>query len=334
MKIGIIGTGSVATKNYLPFLAAHDDVSLCYYNRTKTKASECAEQFGGQVFDTITDLVAWEPDSVFVLTNEQHRADVLRELLPLGTRRVFCEKPLVASAGQAAVSEADFFTAQSLMQTADKQGVSMAMIFNYRFFLQVQRALKLRNELNLGELQQVSAITHYACWSHVIDLIHHFAGDILEVSALEGRNLHRGADMEARDLSAALNFTSGATGTLLGSAAIDFDFDLFELTMIHERGRIRLHDLDGDLDIMDTTSSTSETLRLSPDKSRWGQYDASFAASINAYLESIRLKQAPPIPGLAGLKELQVEAALRRSIAEKRPVILGQDFPLNPVKEA
>ena len=85
---------------------------------------------------------------------------------------------------------------------------------------------------------------------------------------------------------------------------------------------------------MDTTSSTSETLRLSPDKSRWGQYDASFAASINAYLESIRLKQAPPIPGLAGLKELQVEAALRRSIAEKRPVILGQDFPLNPVKEA
>lgn len=333
MKIGIIGTGNVATKNYLPVLAAHDDDSLCYYNRTKSKASACVEQFGGQTVDTIPELVAWAPDSIFVLTSEQHRADVLRELLPLRPKRVLCEKPLVASAGQAAVSEEDFLTARSLMQIANEQNVSLAMIFNYRFFLQVQRALKLREERNLGELQQVSAVVHYACWSHVIDLILHFAGDIHKVSALEGRNLHSGAGMEAHDLSAALNFTNGATGTILGSAGMGFDFDLFELLLVYERGRIRLRDLDGDLDVMDTTQGTSEVMRLPADMTRWGQYAASFAASINAYLESVRLDQAPPVPGLAGLRELQVEAALRRSIAEKRPVILTRDFPITPAEQ-
>ena len=328
MKIGIIGTGNVATKNYLPVFTAHDDVSLCYYNRTKSKATACAEQFGGQVVDSISELVAWAPDSVFVLTSEHHRAEVLRELLPLNPRRVFCEKPLIASAGQAKVSEDDFFAAQSLMQIAKERKVSLAMIFNYRFFLQVKRALKLREERNLGELQQVTAITHYACWSHVIDLILHFSGDIQEVSALEGRNVHSGADMEAHDLSAAINFSNGATGTLLGSAGMGFDFDLFEILLVYERGRVRLRDLDGDLDIMDTADGTSEVLRLPPEMTRWGQYAASFAASINAYLESVRLDQPPPVPGLAGLQELQVEAALRRSVIEKRPVILAKDFPI------
>ncbi len=328
MKIGIIGTGSVATKNYLPVLAAHADVSLRYFNRTRSKATSCSEQFGGQVVGSISELVDWDADSIFVLTSEHHRADVLRELLPLGPRRVFCEKPLVASAGQAKVSEDDFFTAQSLLQIAKERKVTLAMIFNYRFFRQVQRALNLRKKRNLGELQQVSAITHYACWSHVIDLILHFAGDIQEVTALEGRNLHRGADMEAHDLSAAMNFSNGATGTLLGSAGMGFDFDLFEILLVYERGRIRLRDLDGDLDIMDATSGTSEVLSLPPEMNRWGQYAASFAASINAYLESVRLDQPPPVPGLAGLRELQVEAALRRSVHELRSVILDQDFPI------
>lgn len=334
MKIGIIGTGNVATKNYLPVLAAHDDVSLCFCNRTKSRADACSKQFGGQVVGNLRELVAWGPDSVFVLTNEQHRAEVLRELLPLGPQRVFCEKPLVASAGQAAVSEDDFFTAQSLMRLANKHQVTVAMIFNYRFFRQVQRALKLREERNLGPLQQVTAITHYACWSHVIDLILHFAGDIHEVAALAGRNLYHGAEMEAHDLSASMNFSNGATGTLLGSAGMGFDFDLFEILFVYERGRIRLRDLDGDLDIMDTTSGTSEVMRLPPEMTRWGQYAASFAASINAYLESVRNDQPPPVPGLAGLQELQVEAALRRSAHEKRAVILAEDFPLNPISTA
>jgi hypothetical protein len=34
------------------------------------------------------------------------------------------------------------------------------------------------------------------------------------------------------------------------------------------------------------------------------------------------------VPGLAGLEELQFEAALRRSISQKCPVNVQQEFPL------
>jgi len=35
------------------------------------------------------------------------------------------------------------------------------------------------------------------------------------------------------------------------------------------------------------------------------------------------------VPGLAGLLELQVEAGLRRSITEGRPVRLAEELPLD-----
>ena len=37
----------------------------------------------------------------------------------------------------------------------------------------------------------------------------------------------------------------------------------------------------------------------------------------------------PPIPGSAGLLELQVEAGFRRSISEGRPIRLSDEFPLD-----
>ena len=36
--------------------------------------------------------------------------------------------------------------------------------------------------------------------------------------------------------------------------------------------------------------------------------------------------EAPPVPGMAGLQELQFEAALKRSIAQGRPVDVAREF--------
>ena len=43
LKIGIVGTGNVAQRNYVPCLAAEEDVTLGYYNRTREKAVTIAE---------------------------------------------------------------------------------------------------------------------------------------------------------------------------------------------------------------------------------------------------------------------------------------------------
>ena len=67
---------------------------------------------------------------------------------------------------------------------------------------------------------------------------------------------------------------------------------------------------------------------LPRDVSRWDQYRASFGKSINAYLASIRAGDPPTVPGIAGLRELQFEAAIKRSIAQGAPVDPDVDFPL------
>ena len=42
IRIGLVGTGSIAKRNYIPCLADQQDVSLGYFNRTESKAEAVA----------------------------------------------------------------------------------------------------------------------------------------------------------------------------------------------------------------------------------------------------------------------------------------------------
>jgi len=336
MKIAIVGTGNVARDCYLPALSQADDVQLAYHSRTQSRAEECASSFGGQVFASLADLMGWAPDSVFVLTNETTRADALSQLLALGPRRLFMEKPLTARKGQDSVTEEDFFEARHLMHQAESTGCETAMIFNYRFFDQSVAATDILSRRDFGQPVQAQALVNYACWSHCIDLIHWFAGPVETITALTGKTAHHHGSSEAPDVTAALSFENGATGAITGTWAMDFGFPLFELTVSFERGRLHFRGLDGDLEVLDYNGSVKrhEVLALTRNTSRWEQYRASFAKSIEAYLQSLRDHVQPPVPGVAGLMELQFEAALRRSASLRRPVVLSAEFSVDKREES
>ncbi|MCB0186537.1 MAG: hypothetical protein KDE31_19850, partial [Caldilineaceae bacterium] len=131
-----------------------------------------------------------------------------------------------------------------------------------------------------------------------------------------------------RNVSAGVQLANGATGTIVGTCAIDFGLPLYELTLCFERGRLSMRDLDGDLELIDYTTGRHTVHALSRNVSRWDQYRASFGKAINAYLDAVEADAPPPVPGLAGLHELQFEAALQRSIAEGRPVAVADEFPI------
>ena len=328
LRIALVGTGNVAKRNYVPCLAEREDVELGYYNRTRAKADAIAAEFGGVVFDSLEALSAWNPDSIFVLTRETERHAAITALLALKPRRLFCEKPLVAQHGAEDVREEDFLTARALLQQAAAQDCETAMIFNYRFFDQPLKAKELIAERSFGKVLNITGLVHYACWSHCIDLVHHFADPIVALTALQSETA-RGDRMAARDVTAAFRTAADATGTLIGTSTLDWTFPLFELTFNFERGRIHLRDLDGDMEVLDAQSGRHETHAIARDRSRWQQYDASFVKSILAYLDSLRQGQSPPVPGIAGLQELQVEAAIKRSIAHQRPIDLATELPLD-----
>lgn len=324
IKIAVLGTGNVARNSYLPYLSRQEDVVLTYFSRTRSKAEACARDFGGRIVDSIQELLADEPDSVLVLTHETQRLVAVDSLLEGRPKRLFFEKPLVAQNGQANVCEEDFFAARDLLQRASAAGTETAMVFNYRFFDQTLRAQQLISDRNFGQLTQASLFVNYACWSHCIDLLHLFGGRAAQVSALAGEMPYQGAV----DVAGSFRLVNGASGTILGTSSSKFDFPLYDLIFNFERGSIRFSDLDGPVDVFDHATRYRESHTLIGNHSRWDQYHASFHKSLAAYLDSLRQGEPPPVPGLAGLEELQFEAALRRSIAQRRPVEVQQEFAL------
>ncbi len=328
LKVAVVGTGKVAQNNYLPCLAAEPDVALAYYSRTRSKADACASKFGGLSMGSLRELMDWQPDTVFILTREMERFDAASALLELRPRRIFFEKPLVAHQGQENVTEQDFVDGRMILNAAGVIGCETAMVFNYRFFEHSLLARRIVAERDFGQALNVTGLVHYACWSHCIDLVHHFAGPLEVVSALQSRSEHTSGSMSAKDVTIAFRTTGDATGTLIGTTTLAWDFPLFELTFNFERGRIRMQDLDGDMEVMDARKMEVEHYRIFGAKSRWDQYNSSFNKSIKAYLDSVRQSQPPPVPGMAGLLELQVEAGAKRSIAQARPVNLTSEFPL------
>jgi predicted dehydrogenase len=204
------------------------------------------------------------------------------------------------------------------------------MVFNYRFFDQTIQARTLAAAYNLGRPVHFTALVHYACWSHCIDLILDFMGPAATITALAAQQAGPCMGSEnVVNVTAAVRMQNDAIGTIIGTCALDFKLPLYELTLAFEHGRISMRDLDGDLELIDYTTGGHTVHALSRDISRWDQYRASFGKAINAYLASIRAGAPPPVPGAAGLRELQFEAALKRSIAQGKPVALDETFPID-----
>ena len=320
MKIAVIGTGGVAVRNYLPHIAERGDVELSYLNRTRSKAAAAAEQFGGRVAADSAELMSDEPDACLIFTKEMDRVEAANALLPYRPKRLFFEKPLAARHGQANVVEEDFFDAREMLQAAHGAGVETAMVFNYRFFDQTQLAREIVAGEEFGQPVHFTGLVHYNCWSHCIDLVLQFMGPAASISAQ--------ATEDSGNVTVAARMANDATGTLIGTSAIDLKLPLYELTFAFEHGRLSMRDLDGEMEVINYRTGRHERHNLTFDISRWDQYRASFGKAINAYLDSVRDGAPPPIPGVAGLQELQFEAGIKRAIASAATVELEEAFRL------
>jgi len=329
MKIGLVGMGVVVTENYLPVLSAIGGIEYFYFNRSREKAQRAQALYGGIICDSIGALMAHQPDCVFHLTAETARYDLALALLDHRPRRIMFEKPLTARLGQANVGEEDFHNGQKILRRAREVGTETAMIFNYRFLAHTVAARQIIADRRLGAVRAVNCHVHYACWSHCIDLIQWLAGSVETITALAGATGHDWRGTKAVDVAAAFTTKEHATGTILGSQSADFGFPLFELTLTFERGRINLRCLDDRMEVWDHQGGRQEVHTIPMNFSRWDQYKATFSKAINAYIASVRTGTPPPVPGVAGLVELQFEAALRRSAALRRPVSLAAEFPID-----
>ena len=327
-RIAVLGTGKVAAANYLPYLCQLPDVELLLWNRTADQAGRLGDRFDAAVATTIGEVIEWDPEIAFVLTSERARLPIATQLIEAELPRVFMEKPLTARAGQANVTEQDFRDARDLLRLADERGCQTAINFNYRFFSSVIQARQEIDGGRWGSLTGITARAHYACWSHTLDLLRFFAGDVLRLSAVSGREVREGRGMSAPDLAVAFETVSGAVGTVNGTAAGPWEGPLLDISLELESARLRIWDLDGGLTVTPAGSDYVQTRGLGAGISRWDRYAQSFRSALDAYLASVAAHEPPPVGAFEGLRELQLEAAIRRSANQGTVIGLEQEFPL------
>ncbi len=171
-------------------------------------------------------LTAQQPDIVSICTpHDAHAAHLDCALQVPSVRAVLCEKPLVD----------DWEAGQALVARAAERGVFVSVNYLRRFDPGHQRAAAIIASGELGEIGGV--VGHYSRGfrrngSHMLDLLRWLFGEATEV---EGEI----AGTPAGDVTASLRlgFRNGLRAQIHGHPRSGFD--IFELDVIGELGRVR-----------------------------------------------------------------------------------------------
>lgn len=206
LRIGLLGFGAMgrthtwAVQN-LPFFYGDLPFHAVTYGvctTTQEKSDRIAAQFGIPLSTANEDELIHHPDIdvIDICTPNVCHYETLKKAIAAG-KHILCEKPLTVTAEQACEIEA----------LAAKNDRICGMVFNNRWLAPVMRAKQLAEEGRLGRILHFHAeYLHNSCidpdrrvgWkqdkavcgggvlfdlgSHVIDLISHLCGEIVEVS--------------------------------------------------------------------------------------------------------------------------------------------------------
>ncbi|UCF59964.1 MAG: Gfo/Idh/MocA family oxidoreductase [Anaerolineaceae bacterium] len=179
LRIGILGSGSVANKAYLPLLRTWPNTRIVgLFGRTKENVEKiCSDwqlEFGTTDLDALIDQ---KPDVAFVLTSRPSHEPLVKELLQSGID-VYVEKPATESSK----------SISALSNLADQRKLVLMVGFNRRYALLYRQAKEIFNhrpiQMCIVEKHRPSAY-HTSLYNnyledtiHQIDLLRFFCGDV------------------------------------------------------------------------------------------------------------------------------------------------------------
>lgn len=322
LKVGVIGTGSIAKYRHLVEYAGHHEVEIvavCDINQAR--AEEVGKSFGvTKTFTDYNELLKEDLDAVSVCTPNYLHAPISIAALQAG-KHVLCEKPMATSEEEA----------NQMIEAAQKSGKILMIGHNQRFVKSHQLAKEWIDSGKLGKVYSFrTAFGHPGpeTWSaegkdswffkkdeafigamgdlgvHKTDLIRYILGEeIVEVAAMVETSAKKNADVDDNAVLI-LKTESGIIGTLAASWSYNGTED--NSTVIYaENGVLRLED-DNDFSVVyHKNDRTKEELNLGQIQSNdEGGQDTS--GVIDHFVESILTGKAPLITGEEGKKSLLV----------------------------
>ncbi|MFW5866983.1 MAG: Gfo/Idh/MocA family protein [Armatimonadota bacterium] len=302
LTVAIVGCGNIARRHIAGYqhVEGAEFVAMC--DLDESKAANYAEEFGGRPYaDVVTMLETEAPDIVDVCTKEMHRDIPVIQSVSRGFTTL-AEKPLFAAEGQFNVKPSDVEVGRRMVEAAQTGGGELFMAYNYRFGEYAMRLKRMIEGGELGELQYVHAWTRLACWSHVIDLLRWFCGDIEAIA------VSMSGPEDAKTRAGSLRFASGAVGTLLGEGVSPAFHDMLRIRWCGSEATAVLRDIAGGLEVYPRGERQRTIIEQAHDDPR-GEFMQTFHREVAALCDHVEHGAAVPLAtGEDGLRELEVDA--------------------------
>jgi UDP-N-acetyl-2-amino-2-deoxyglucuronate dehydrogenase len=336
-RIALIGLGMAVLPHARSLRDLADRVEVAYaFSRSDHRRKGFAERFEFPLTDDLEKIAADRSvAAVVILTPPNTHLELVQRFAVAG-KHILLEKPLERSTARA----------KALVEEVEAAGVSLGVVFQYRF-REASEALRAR--LEAGELGELAAANVICPWwrpqsyydepgrgtlerdgggvlitqaIHTLDLLLSLTGPVAEVAAVTGTSrLHR---METEDFAGAgLRFANGALGSLLATTAAFPGFpERIELigtkaTAVLAAGVLTLHRQDGSLEKIGKEQATgggADPMAFPHDAHR---------ALLADFLEAIERDRSPRVSGREALNVHQLIDAITSSSDQGRTVAVA-----------
>ena len=241
LRFGMLGCGDISRHNARAIAAAPNAELVACFDPVAELSQDISDAYGAERLESAHELIRHsEVDAVFISV-PHHLHEPLALMAIEEGRHVVVEKPL----------STDVRSAMSIVQAAERAGVTLSTCFPQRYDPAVIAARQLVDEGALGELSgshvRVLIDKPPAYWyggysgrshstwrssreragggvlimnaCHYVDMVRHLAGT--EVSAISALSSTVDGDMEVEDsITVALRYANGAIGSIVASSGV------------------------------------------------------------------------------------------------------------------
>ncbi len=233
MKFGIIGSGMIARFHAEAINAMSNGTLVGVAGRSYEKSKALADEFGCQVYESMDALLS-DPEIEIVTVATVSGAHLDPCIAAAKAKKhVICEKPLEVTTDRI----------DQIQAACAENGVTLAGIFNRRFYPAIQTFKKAVEANRFGKITMVEASIKWwrdqayyesgawrGTWEldgggalmnqsiHTIDQLLYLCGDVKSVSANIACLAHEGIEVEDTAV-AIVEFVNGARGVIHGSTA-------------------------------------------------------------------------------------------------------------------
>lgn len=344
MKVGIIGCGSIAKFRHAPEYQANPYVKeIVFYDRNPERAESLAALFNGSIVHTVDELFSDESiDAISDCSSNENHHIFSSEALHHG-KHVLCEKPIALTVEHA----------NKIIEAHKKSGKKLMIDHNQRLTKAHQKTKEIIASNELGKvLTFKTSFGHEGpeSWGinqsnstwffkkersglgvagdlgiHKIDLIHYLLDDeITQVNAFQGAldkvDEHNNPIKVCDNIVCNVKTKQG----ILGTAAFSWTYygEEDNSTILYcEGGIIKVyHHPSYQIEVMTKEGENIlyhlEDIQTNDDQTSTGVIDA--------FIDSIRLDQEPPVTGEDALLSLQVILGILASAEQEKTVYIDR----------